>query len=155
MSATTLFWDVMGRASQYTPYRLHRWLYQRTGGKIGGVYPGMKLRALLLTTTGRKSGVPRTHPLMYYQDGQNFVVAASNAGADKPPLWYLNLKSHPEAKVQAQDEIHNVVAHEASGQEHTCLWGILSELHPMFAAHQRSTARQIPVMVLQPIQETE
>lgn len=155
MSSTNLFWELMGRSSKYTPYRLHRRLYQLTGGKIGAGYPGMKLKVLLLTTTGHKSGMQRTHPVMYYRDEENFVIAASNAGADKPPLWYLNLKNHPEAKVQVRDAIHSVVAHEASAEEHTRLWAILKELHPLFVAYEKFTERPIPVIILRPSKQSE
>lgn len=155
MSSTNLFWELMGRASKYTPYRLHRRLYQLSGGKIGATTPGGKLKVLLLTTTGRKSGIQRTHPVMYYQDGKNFVIAASNAGADRPPLWYLNLRKRPEATVQVQNVTQRVMARETSADERARLWDILTELHPVFAAYQKFTERPIPVIILRPIKQSE
>jgi deazaflavin-dependent oxidoreductase (nitroreductase family) len=155
MSSVPIFFEVGARISKYAPYRLHRWLYKLTGGKFGADYPGMKLKVLLLTTTGRKSGMQRTHPLMYYQDGEDFVISASNSGADKPPLWYLNLKKHPEATVQVRDVTHRVVAREADAEERARLWAILKELHPIFAAYENFTERQMPVIILRPIKQTE
>ena len=154
MSAN-LFWDLIGWASKYAPYRLHRRLYQLTGGKIGATTPGGKLKVLLLTTTGRKSGLQRTHPVMYYRDGENFVIIASNAGADKPPLWFMNLLKSPEATVQVGSMTQGIVAREASAEERAHLWPILTELHPVFAAYQSFTTRQIPVIILRPIKQTQ
>jgi deazaflavin-dependent oxidoreductase (nitroreductase family) len=155
MSSIPIFFKVWARTSKYAPYRLHSWLYKLTGGKFGADYPGIKLKVLLLTTTGRKSGLQRTHPVMYYRDGENFVIAASNAGADKPPLWYLNLRKRPEATVQVQSVTQRVVAREANAEERTRLWAILKELHPIFAAYEKFTERQMPVIILRPIQPSE
>ena len=77
---------------------LHRWLYRASGGKLGKTFFGSPI--LLLTTTGRKSGRPRTNPLLYTDAGDNaYMVIASKGGADQHPLWYLNLQANPLAKV--------------------------------------------------------
>lgn len=152
MSAITRFYEVMGRLSRYTPGRIHSWLYRRTGGKLGASMPGGKLKVLLLTTTGRKSGLPRTHPAMYYRAGENFVIIASNSGADQPPQWYLNLKHCAQAVVQVEETIQPVEAQEAGPEERARLWPILTGLQPVFAAYQSFTTRQIPVIILRPVQ---
>ena len=149
------FTEQQGRLTKYTPYRLHRLLYKFTGGKFGAKLPGMKLNVLLLSTTGRKSGLQRTHPVMYYRDGENFVIAASNAGDDKAHLWYLNLRNCPEATVQVRDVTQRVVAREASAEERTRWWDILTEVHPILAAHQKFTQRPIPVIFLRLISQTQ
>src|SRR3990170_6235850 len=93
-------------------WRFHRWAYQATGGRLGGRMMGMPV--LLLTTTGRKSGVPRTNALMYLPEGRGCVVIASNAGERRHPGWWLNLQARPRATVQRGREVTPVVAREAA-----------------------------------------
>jgi deazaflavin-dependent oxidoreductase (nitroreductase family) len=76
-------------------WRLHRFVYRASGGGVGGAIGGASV--LLLTTTGRHSGEPRPVTLTCFEDGGRFVVVASNAGEDRHPAWWLNLKVHPEA----------------------------------------------------------
>ena len=77
---------------------LHRVLYRASGGRIGARIWGLPI--VLLTTTGRASGRPRTVPLCSLRDGESFVVIASYGGLDRPPSWWLNLQSEPRASVQ-------------------------------------------------------
>lgn len=100
----------MARLNKTTPYRLHKFLYKISGGIIWSVMPGGKLQVLLLTTTGRKSRLARTHPVMYYKEGANFVISPTNSGSDKPSLWYLNLKANPEATIQIKNMTMKVIA---------------------------------------------
>jgi deazaflavin-dependent oxidoreductase (nitroreductase family) len=72
---------------------LHRFVYQKTGGWIGGWLPGQ--RFLLLSTIGRRTGEVRTQPLLYVRDGKRFVVVGSNGGDDRAPAWWLNLQACP------------------------------------------------------------
>src|SRR6266540_2171491 len=76
---------------------LHRGVYRLTGGKVGGKIG--KAPVLLLTTTGRKSGRPRTTPLGYAPAGDGYAVSASKGGRPQHPLWYLNLQATPRAEV--------------------------------------------------------
>ena len=85
---------------------------------------------------------------MYYPDGNDLIVAATNSGNDKLPLWYLNLKASPNAVVQVGSLKMGVSAHEASGEERTRLWNILKEEQPVFKVYEKSTERTIPVIVL-------
>jgi deazaflavin-dependent oxidoreductase (nitroreductase family) len=80
----------------------HVRLYQETNGRDGPVVVenGRKQDALLLTTTGRRSGEPRTAALYYGRDGDSWLVVASLAGYDHPPQWYLNLCAEPRVEVQ-------------------------------------------------------
>src|SRR4051812_38332266 len=75
------------------------WLYRATGGRLGGRFPG-GAPLLLLTTIGRKSGQPRTTPLIYLADGDDLVVVASKAGMDEHPLWYTNLLANADVEVE-------------------------------------------------------
>ena len=141
---------LMGRIAKYAPDNLNILLYKLSGGRLMNKTPGGNLKILLLTTTGRKSGTQRTHPVMYYQAGKDFAIVAANSGADKPPLWYLNLKAHPQATVQVGSLIQTVVAREAVGEERDRLWNTMAEIQPVFRAFESFTRRTIPVVVLQP-----
>jgi deazaflavin-dependent oxidoreductase (nitroreductase family) len=110
LGATGLRWA--GKLN--TPvYRLTR---GRVGGKVG------KAPVLLLTTTGRKSGQPRTCPVVYLADGGRFVVINTNAGNMKTPAWSFNLKADPDAEVEIGGETHRVRARIAEGEERADLW---------------------------------
>ena len=128
--------------------RIHNVLYRLSGGKVGG-----KLRnapVLLLTTTGRKSGQPRTNPLLYTGAGNNaYMVIASKGGADKHPLWYLNLQANPLAEVTIGRETRQVRARDAEGEERERLWRALADLNPGYDKYAKKTSRRIPVVVLE------
>ncbi len=81
------------------PLAVHRWTYELTGGRIGHRMGG-GVRAALLTTTGRKTGQPRTVPLVYTRDGADYVFVASNNGRDRRPAWLLNAMAKPEVQLQ-------------------------------------------------------
>lgn len=105
---------------------------------------------LLLTTTGRKSGLERTAPLLYVPDGERFVVVASNAGAERPPAWWLNLEARPEARVRVGTGVHAVHARRASPEEAERLWRLLEASYASYAAYRTGTSREIPVVLLEP-----
>ncbi len=127
---------------------LHRSVYRATGGRIGGHFQGMSI--LLLTTTGRKTGQPRTNPLAYVRDGDNIVVIASNGGQQRSPAWWLNLKHTPTASIEIGRERQAVTARRALGDEHTRLWNEVTGRFPAYAKYQQKTTRQIPVVILEP-----
>ncbi len=132
------------------PAKPHALVYRLTGGVIGSRVPLAKLRVLLITTSGRRSGRPRTTPVMYYRDGARLVIVASNSGRDRHPAWYWNLKAHPEAMVQIGREKREVVAREATPEDRARLWPRLTEVDPLYAVYQERTRRRVPVIVLQP-----
>ena len=123
-------------------------MYTKSGGRIGGRLPGQ--RFLLITTTGRRTGRPRTQPLLYVRDGGRFVVVGSNAGDDRPPAWWLNLQARPDAEVQVDRARHRVRAREARGDERAKLWEILERSYRYYADYRRRTPREIPVVILEP-----
>jgi deazaflavin-dependent oxidoreductase (nitroreductase family) len=127
---------------------MYRLCYRLTGGAIGGSSGGMPI--LLLTTTGRKTGKPRTTPLYYVTDGENIVVVASNAGRPRDPQWWLNLKDSPEAEVQVRYQKRRTRAQEAIGEERKRLWWLVVETYPGYEEFRRATTRRIPVVVLRP-----
>lgn len=129
--------------------RLNTWAYRLTNGRVGGTYlHGVPV--LLLTVVGRKSGRKLTVPLTYLQDGPRAVVAASRAGMDQHPLWYLNLVAQPEVDVQMGAAVHPMRAHTADDAERADYWPKLVALNPDYGAYQARTERKIPVVVLTP-----
>jgi F420H(2)-dependent quinone reductase len=127
--------------------RIHRWLYLRSGGRIGGRASGF--RFLLLWHIGRKSGRRRAAPLLYIEDAGRFVVVASNAGDPSNPGWWLNLRAQPDTEVQVGSERVVVRAYAANGAERERLWAKLVAANPQYPEYQRRTQRPIPIVVLE------
>jgi deazaflavin-dependent oxidoreductase (nitroreductase family) len=127
---------------------MHGCWYRLTGGLLGGSMMGRPI--LLLTTTGRKTGAWRTAPLTYLEDGENLVVIASNGGNPQHPAWWLNLEQNPQAEVQIRREKKKVTAEEATGEERERLWRAAVDAYPGYEGYQKSTERQIPVVILRP-----
>jgi deazaflavin-dependent oxidoreductase (nitroreductase family) len=130
--------------------RINTWLYQISGGRIGGTW----LRGapvLLLTTIGRKSGQPRTVPVLYLRDEDNVVVVASKGGMNHHPLWYRNLETNPEVEIAIGTERRRMVARRATEDEKTALWPRLVEMYRDFDDYQARTERNIPVVILSPL----
>ncbi len=128
--------------------KTHTFWYRVTGGLIGASLAGRP--HLLLTTTGRKTGQPRTTPLQYLEDGENLVVIASNGGNPRHPVWWLNLQKNPQAEVQLKDKTKRVRAEAAAGEERERLWRAAVDQYSGYEGYQKSTERQIPVVVLRP-----
>jgi F420H(2)-dependent quinone reductase len=126
---------------------VNRWAYRATGGKIGGTFPG-GAPILLLTTIGRKSGEPRTMPLIYLADGDDLVLVASKGGMDHHPLWYSNLVANPDVKVEVGRERLAMRARTATVEEKARLWPPLVALFPDYQLYQDRTEREIPVVIL-------
>jgi deazaflavin-dependent oxidoreductase (nitroreductase family) len=122
--------------------------YRETDGEVGYLWNGAT--ALLLTTTGRKSGQPRTQPLIFARDGDDYLVVASMGGAPNHPSWYLNLTANPDAEIQVKGDVIPVTAHTASDGEKPRLWKIVNEVWPNYDVYQTRTERPIPVVVLSP-----
>ncbi len=126
----------------------HLFWYRLTGGLIGGSIGGMSM--LLLTTTGRKTGQPRTTPLQYLEDGKNLVVIASNGGNPRHPAWWLNLEKNPQAEAQLKNQTKRVNAEAATGEERERLWRAAVERYSGYEGYQKTAQREIPVVVLRP-----
>jgi deazaflavin-dependent nitroreductase family protein len=122
--------------------------YRETGGEVGHDWKqGSKI--LLLTTKGRKSGEPRTTPLIYESDGDRYVIVASKGGAPKDPGWYKNLAKTPEVELQVRDEVFAAHAHVADGEERDRLWKLAAQQWPDYDEYAKKTDREIPVVVLE------
>jgi deazaflavin-dependent oxidoreductase (nitroreductase family) len=124
----------------------HVRVYRETGGERGYHWRGTTI--LLLTTTGRKSGEPRTTPLIHRVDGDRWVVVASKGGAPDHPAWFQNLQASPEATIEVQADTVPVVASVAEGDERARLWALMNEVWPDYDTYRAKTDREIPVVVL-------
>lgn len=130
---------------------LHTRVYRLSGGRLGGTFPGGgKPPILLLDHVGRRSGTPRTTPLIYLEDFADLVVVASYGGAPKHPSWWLNLRAAPETTVQVGAERRRVRAREADGEERERLWPRVVGIYLDYAVYQERAARRIPLVVLSP-----
>ena len=118
--------------------------------RAGGAVEGMQReRLLLLTTTGRRSGEPRTSPMMFHPDGDRLLVIASNMGATQHPAWYLNLVADPGVTVEVGDEEYRGRAETTSGADRERVWAELKRAYPFFADHEEKAGeREIPVVAL-------
>lgn len=123
-------------------------LYRLSNGKVMGRMAGLNL--LLLTTTGRKTGKQHTTELGYFEQDGDYVIIASNAGRDKHPQWFLNLKQNPQVSVQIQDKHINATAEETDSKSRDELWAKLVSLSPQYGRYSTSTKRVIPMIRLHP-----
>jgi len=112
-----------------------------------------KVPVLLLTTTGRKTGKQRTLPVVYIKDDSAYVITASAGGADKHPGWFFNIRSNPQATIQVKDKHIPVTAEIAGPEKKPELWARLVEGAPNFAGYQKRTSREIPMVILHPVEE--
>ena len=134
--------------------RMDRLLLPLTRGRLssclGTSYHGSHL--LLLTTTGSKSGQPRTVPLLYFRDGRNIIVIGSKGGHPRHPAWYENIRAHPRVAVTVRGKRLECMALQADGHEHSRLWARAVELYPGYGTYRRrAVGRDIPVVVLSPL----
>jgi len=120
--------------------------FRANGGKVGGPFEGAPM--VLITTTGAKSGEPRTAPLVYLPDGDRIVIFASKAGAPTNPDWYHNLKANPRVTVEVGEESFETVAEEVTGDERDRLFAEQVSHMPGFQDYANNTTRVIPVIAL-------
>ncbi|MDS0137020.1 MULTISPECIES: nitroreductase family deazaflavin-dependent oxidoreductase [unclassified Amycolatopsis] len=122
-------------------------LHKAFGGRVSLVALA-GLPSLRLTTTGRKSGLPRSTNLLYYPRGDGFVLTASNWGRPHDPAWAHNLRANPKCAVALAGKPVDVVARELHGEEYELMWAELLAFWPGYAMEQREAARRLPVFVL-------
>ncbi len=120
--------------------------YRETNGEEGHDWNGTQ--ALILTTTGRKSGQSRDNALIYGLTGDNPIVVASKGGDPAHPDWYVNLVEQPEVEVQIRGDRFPARARTATGEERTELWAEMLKHWAPYDEYQTKTDRQIPVVVL-------
>ena len=128
--------------------RAHIWVYRRTNGRIGAKL--LWFPAALITTTGRKSGRPRTTPTLYLDDGDRVILPASFGGRDSDPAWYLNLESNPEVHVQIRSRHLDLRARDATDDERKRYWPRLIRMYPPYRGYRQAADRVIPMVVCEP-----
>ena len=139
---SSLFWRLFN-----TSVKGHTAIFRLTGGRIGGHAVGGPI--LLLHHTGAKSGKRRISPLLYLPDGDRMVIVASKGGYTKHPGWFHNLKANPDTQVELPREGKVAVrAREAPPEERAELWPRVVDLYKGYETYQRSTSREIPIVVL-------
>ncbi len=146
------FWSRLSNSLGATGLRLvgklNAPVYRLSGGRIGGKLG--KAPILLLTTTGRKSGQPRTAPVLYLADGERFVVINTNAGNAKTPAWSLNLRANPDGEVEIRRKRVAVRARLAEGEERADLWRRHMQQYEGWDYYESQLDREVGVFVLEP-----
>ena len=133
-------------------FKAHAQLYEASDGRIGKWIGPMALgqSTLLLSVTGRKSGLIRTTPLVYFEDGDSYVIVGSDGAARRDPQWWKNLQENPQATVRVGRDKFSVRASLATGSERDRLWEIATTTLPAWAEYQTQTERILPLVVLTP-----
>ena len=145
--------DTLGLADRSWPILrrlmgLHTVAYRATGGLVGHRFPGAP-PMLLLDHVGAKSGIERTTPLVYVEDGDDLVLVASKGGYPRNPAWFHNLRAHPEATVQVGSRRRAVRARVAGTSERDRLWPKAVAVYSGYEDYQERTDREIPLVILE------
>ncbi|WP_104082906.1 nitroreductase/quinone reductase family protein [Cryobacterium sp. Y11] len=124
-------------------------LYRRSKGRIGGTIRGVSV--LLLSVTGRSTGLPRTVLVGYFEHDGAYLVVGSGGGAPAEPHWFRNLRQAGEATVLVADRVMAVSARVADDCERLALWNdVILVRAPFFAAYEHRSGRTVPIAVLRP-----
>ena len=126
---------------------INAFLLRLSHGRIGSKLGTQTI--LLLHTIGRKSGQDRAIPIAYFDYEDHYLIVASNWGKERQADWYLNLKQHPQARLEVKGKVLSVTAREAQGEEYDRLWKFATEHHPPYLDYQKMTTRHIPIMIFE------
>jgi deazaflavin-dependent oxidoreductase (nitroreductase family) len=124
-------------------------LYERSGGTEGTTLRDTGLPVVIVTNLGVSSGKVRKTPVMRVEHEGRYAMVASKGGAPEHPLWYYNLRAHPQVELQDGARKRDMVAREVSGDERAQWWQRAVAAYPPYAEYQEKTTRQIPVFVLE------
>jgi deazaflavin-dependent oxidoreductase (nitroreductase family) len=128
---------------------IHRAAFDLTKGRLGGRAGGLPV--VKLTTTGRKTGKRRETMLISpVHDADRVIIVASKGGAPRHPMWYLNLRDHPEVVITMEGKTRAMTARTATAEEKAELWPKIVAGYKGYGGYQEKTDRDIPVVVLQP-----
>ncbi|MDQ0776277.1 deazaflavin-dependent oxidoreductase (nitroreductase family) [Streptomyces aurantiacus] len=122
--------------------------YLSSGGTEGHESNGVSM--LVLATTGRRTGTARRTCLIYGTAGEDFIVVASNGGADEHPAWFKNLQAEPSVGVQVGSRRFTARARVATAAERGPLWLQMARIFPLYDEYTQKTDREIPVVLLTP-----
>jgi deazaflavin-dependent oxidoreductase (nitroreductase family) len=125
----------------------HAGVYRASGGRVGSSIGAANI--CLLTTTGRRSGRPRTTPVNYFPDGSRLVLVASNGGSDRHPHWYLNILDNGSVKLQRGSVVEEMAARPATPEEREELWPRITQWYRGYERYQQKTAREIPLVIVE------
>ncbi len=128
-------------------------LYHLTGERAYRGSADSPVGFLKLITIGRKTGKQRRTHLVYLREGSAYVVTASNGGRRRHPGWFFNLRSQPQATIQVQDTQLRVVAEVAGPEQRKELWTRLLSVAPLYAGYAKRARREIPMVILRPVEE--
>ena len=126
---------------------VHRFVYVSSGGLFGARI--FRIRILLLQHVGRRTGRTRVTPLLYIEDGDRWVVTASNAGYDRHPSWWYNVQNSRDVKIQVGRHRIEVQWRQASPEECERLWPALAAAYPYYSEYRECTPREIPILILE------
>ena len=129
-------------------------LYESSGGTQGTTLRETGLPVILLTTRGAKSGKLRKTPLMRVEHEGRYAAVASVGGAPKHPVWYFNVQADPKVELQDGPAKQDMTAREITGAEKAEWWERAVAAFPPYAENQKKTDREIPVFVLEPLEES-
>jgi F420H(2)-dependent quinone reductase len=121
--------------------------YESSGGQRANTLLDTGLPVVIITTRGNKSGKIRKMPLMRVEHDGKYALVASMGGAPKHPVWYYNIKAHPEVTIQDGPEGRDYRVREVTGDEKAEWWERAVAAYPPYADYQKKTDRQIPVFV--------
>lgn len=135
-------WFAINIASRIDPF-----LMKLTGGRISS---GIVFRVVVVTAPGRKSGEPRTVPLLYFTQGDEVILIASSYGRPKNPAWYYNLTGAGEATLSRAGVTRRYAVRETEGEERDQLYGLAEQLYAGYGQYAEKAGRKIPVLALSP-----
>jgi len=127
--------------------RVYAAMYRVSGGRLGG--RAGPADVVLLTTTGRKSGRPRTVPVAAMPDGDRRILVASNAGQDHQPAWFLNLVANPAVSIRHGNDTRTAKARVADDAERAELWPKVNAWWDRYDKYQSKTSRDIPLVIVE------
>ena len=139
----------------HVAHPLDNFFLRRTHGRFSATSILSGVPIITLTTTGAKSGLPRSHPLVAIRDPDQphkIAVIASNWGQGPNPSWYYNLKAHPQATVSLENgRVDHYNAYEATGEEYARYWELAAKIYTGYPNYKtRNSQRHIPIIVLTP-----
>lgn len=140
----------IGRRVTRVAAKFNIFLYRKSNGRLGAKFPRSHAPICLLTTTGRKSGLARTTPLLYLQDGDRVIVVASQGGMSRHPDWYFNIVADRKVTIDIGGDARAMVARVATPEERAELWPKLVEMYPRYDEYQARTTRELPVVICTP-----
>ena len=127
--------------------KINAFLIKISNGKIGGKLGTQTI--LILHTTGRKSGQPRSIPIAYFFHEGKYLIVESNWGKDNHADWYFNLQKQPQASIEVNGRMIKVNASFAEGEEYARLWEYVTKKHAPYLEYQKMTERKIPIVVFE------